>query len=517
MAQQPDKSPSAKPHDRTPILVGVGQVVRHWDGASPDDAPSPQGLQATAARRAMDDAGASDALTEAIDTVHVIRSNLDSIPGAAQPFGRCANPPATLAERLGVTGARHIYSVVGGDQPQTLVNEVAEAIFAGETRAAIIAGSEALATLKLALKKNIDLDWSASAEGAMKDRGLGPPLLTSYELANGLGAPTQTYPAFEHALRTRLGLDRDEHIAVMSQLWEGFSRVAAANPYAQFPVARSAEFLARESRENYPIADPYLKWHVAQDAVNQGAALVLTSVGEAQALGIDPGKWIYLHGYASARDKPVTERSDLSRSVAMELALELALDAAGKDASQMAFHDLYSCFPCAVLLAAEALDLDWREATPTVTGGLPFFGGPGNGYSLHAIASMAEALRSAPDTFGLVLANGGFLSKEAVGVYSALPAENWQPVSSAEIQSRIDALPSPDLLSKSCEAEIETFTVTYRKGEPARGYVIARTAEGRILARARSGDGEVLERLAADDPVGHAISIESEDGVNYIR
>lgn len=501
----------------TPILVGVGQTTLHWDGASPEDAPSPQGLQVAAALAALGDSAAADALVGAIDAVFVIRANLDSVAGTRHPFGRCANPPATLTASLGISGARHVYSVVGGDQPQALVNEAAEAIHRGETRAVLIAGAEATSAMKTALKRRIKLDWSASAAGEMEDRGLGSQLLSEYEINNGLGAPAQTYPAFEHALRARLGLSRDAHIALMSELWEGFSRVAASNPYAQFPEARTTEFLATASRENYPVADPYLKWHVAQDAVNQGAAVILTSVGQAQAMAIDPGKWVFLHGYSAAKDKLVSERTDLSRSAAIELALGAALEASGKDAAEIGLFDLYSCFPCAVLLAAEALALDWRKAAPTVTGGLPFFGGPGNSYSLHAIATMAEKLRAEPEQFGLILANGGFLSKEAVGIYSATPRTDWQPVSSARIQAQIDSAPAPRQLTVSCEAEVETFTVTYRKGQPARGYVIAKTSEGRIVARAQTGHRATLAALAANDPVGTRVSIVSKDGVNFLR
>lgn len=501
----------------TPIIIGVGQTTVHWDGTSTDHAPSPQSLQIEAARRALAGSGAGDHVAAFIDTVMVIRSNLDSIPGAPYPFGRCANPPATLAAALELGKARHIYSHVGGDQPQGLVNEAAEEIFAGRAMAVLIAGSEAIAAMKVAAKQRIALDWSASADGEMEDRGLGSMLLSEYEIKNGLGAPTQTYPVFEHALRTRLGHSREAHLALMSELWEGFSNVAAQNPHAQFPQNRSAEFLRTAGKDNYLVADPYLKWHVAQDAVNQGAAVILTSVGQATAMGIDPAKWIYLHGYAAAKDRLVSERTDLSRSRAMELTLAAALQAAGKRTADIALFDLYSCFPCAVLLAAEALALDWRKTTPTVTGGLPFFGGPGNSYSLHAIATMTERLRAAPDQFGLILANGGFLSKEAVGIYSAISKANWQAVSSAAIQAEIDHQPAPKLLTKSCEAEVVTYTVTYKKGQPVRGYVIAKTPEGRIVARTRAGHRATLTALAANDPVGTTVRITSVDGVNFIE
>src|ERR1700688_3432638 len=136
----------------------------------------------------------------------------------------------------------------------------------------------------------------------------------------------------------------------------------------------------------------------------------MTCVEQARALGVSEDKWIYLHGHAQAQDRFVTERPDLSRSRAMELVLKRALESAGKSVFEMSCFDLYSCFPCAVLIAAEILGLDWRAAPPTVTGGLPFFGGPGNNYSMHAIATMMARLRQDSGSFGLVLANGGFLT-----------------------------------------------------------------------------------------------------------
>src|SRR5690606_20682119 len=182
----------------------------------------------------------------------------------------------------------------------------------------------------------------------------------------------------------------------------------------------------------------------------------------------DPSKWIFLHGYAAATDRMVTERADLSRSRAMEAALEAALAMAGRKASEIGLYDLYSCFPCAVLIAAEVLGLDWRTTPCTVTGGLPFFGGAGNNYSMHAIAAMVDKLRKAPGEYGLVLANGGFLSKEAVGIYSTTPVEHWQAqTTDTKVLAGADA--PPPLLAKSTEAIIDSYTVTWRKGRPSRG------------------------------------------------
>lgn len=512
-------------HPNTPVIVGVGQTTVHWASDSGAEPPDPQSLRFAAAANALADSGAGARLAQIIDRVVVVRTMADSVPGAPQPYGRCANPAGTLASDLRLTPAERIYSAVGGDQPQALVNESAEAIFHGAVRAVLLAGSEATAALKQAIKAGQQWDWSRSTDDDYTDRGLGQMLLSRYDIANGLGAPTQTYPAFEHALAARLGGSRSDHRARMSALWSGFSAVAAMHPDAQFPVARSADFLSTPSADNYAVAEPYLKWDVAQDAVNQGAAVILTSTAEADRLGIPPSQRVYLHGHAAAHERVPSERADLSRAWAINAALGLALDSSGIGAAQLDSIDLYSCFPVAVLLAAEALGHDPRAISAdeakalTVTGGLPFFGGAGNNYSMHAIVTMAKRLRTAPGTFGLVLANGGFLSKQAAGIYSTLAPADWQPVSSSAIQRTVDAEPVPRLLTEDCTGTIESWSVSYAKGEPARGYAFIRTNDGaRALARTTRGEAARFAAFAAaaGDPIGRPLSITHADGVNSI-
>ncbi len=518
------------PSPDTPVIVGVGQVVSHWRAGNADPAPSPQSLRATAASRALADSGEAAAMSAIIDRVVVVRTMLDSVPGVPQPFGRCANPPSTLARDIGLAPRETIYSKVGGDQPQALVNESAAAIFNGEARAILLAGAEATAAMKAALKAGEALDWSrsvddpppaagSSGQPVFIDRGLGDRLLSPYEIANGLGAPTQTYPAFEHALAARLGNSRAQHRALMAALWAGFSSVAARNPYAQFPVERSIDFLSSTGADNYPVADPYCKWDVAQDAVNQGAALMLTSEREADRIGIARDKRIYLHGHAAAMDRTPSERPDLSRSLATERVLARALQTSGIVAADIGSMDLYSCFPVAVLLAAEALGIDplADPAALTVTGGLPFFGGAGNNYAMHAIATMVEQLRAAPGVYGLVLANGGFLSKEAAGVYSSVPQPGWVPLSDRAIQAECDAQVGPPLSNEDASGTLESFTVTYAKGEAVRGYAFLRTDNGeRLLARTARGDAAKLAVLTANGVAGQPLASRAVDRVNWL-
>ena len=142
------------------------------------------------------------------------------------------------------------------------------------------------------------------------------------------------------------------------------------------------------------IADPYTRLLVARDQVNQAAAVLIASTEAAQELGIDPQKWVYLHGYSKVKEREIMSREDLGASPAARLACREALAAARVSIDEIALFDLYSCFPIAVFNICDGLGLSPQDPRGlTVTGGLPYFGGPGNSYSTHAIASMVEKLR----------------------------------------------------------------------------------------------------------------------------
>ena len=139
--------------------------------------------------------------------------------------------------------------------------------------------------------RGIDLDWQEEDGGSLEDRGIGPALASAHEFEHGIGVPVNTYPLFENAIRGELGRSVDEHLLAMGELFAPFTRVAAANPFALFGTVRSPQELAAVSAENRMIGFPYPKWMNAMDGVDQGAAVVMTSVGRAKALGIDPARW----------------------------------------------------------------------------------------------------------------------------------------------------------------------------------------------------------------------------------
>jgi acetyl-CoA C-acetyltransferase len=287
----------------------------------------------------------------------------------------------------------------------------------------------------------------------------------------------------------------------MAELFAPFTAVAAANPLAAVRDARSADVLLAVSDRKRMLTDLYPVSLVARDKVNLGAAVVLTSVGEARARGIPADRWVFLSGHAGLREQRLSERPDVSSSPAAARCVAHALEVAGIGMDAVELLDLYSCFPVAVSAIADPFGL--RADDPrglTVTGGLPFFGGPGNAYSLHAIAAVVEGLRERPGAHGLVWANGGTFSKHATGVYTSVPTV-WRPDGSAAIQAEIAGWPALDATDEPAgDATVETFTIAHTPGG-AVTIVRGRLADGRTFI-ANPGDPETAALFESEDAFG---------------
>ncbi|WP_431907478.1 acetyl-CoA acetyltransferase [Amycolatopsis thermoflava] len=492
---------------RTPVLVGVGQASERIDD------PGYRGLSAVelaaaAARDALADTGADPGdIASAVDTVAGIRQFEISTPISHSPLGRSDNFPRSVANRIGAAPARAILEVTGGQSPQHLVTELAGTIAAGGAEVALIAGAEAISTVRHLQQADDKPDFTEHVDGDLEDRGFGLKGLANRQmLAHGLLEPTSQYALFENARRARLGLSREDYALAMGELFAPFTAVAAANPHAAAPVRRDARELATPTERNRPIADPYTRFLIAREQVNQGAAVLLMSVGAARRLGVPEEKWVFLHGHADLEEQPLLEREDLSGSPAAVLAVRHALDLAGIGVGDLATIDLYSCFPVAVFAVCDGLGLAPDDPRGlTVTGGLPFFGGPGNNYSTHAIAETVVRLHAQPGAFGLVGANGGMLSKYSAGVYSTTPAP-WRPGRSAELQAELDARPAvPTAVHPDGWATLETYTVQHAAGSAV---VIGRLDDGRRFL-ASTKDEETIGRLLDGEPIGSKIHVRS--------
>jgi acetyl-CoA C-acetyltransferase len=497
---------------RTPVVIGVGQASERLE-APTYRKRSPVDLAADAAREALADTGADPAaVAAAIDTVVGVRQFENSVPGARATLGRSDNYPRSVAGRIAASPARAVLEVSGGQAPQHLVNEFAAVIVGGGSRVTLLFGSEAISTIEHFAHADRRPDFTEHAEGSLEDRGYGLSGMMSRHLAaHGLtGAPSQ-YALIDNARRARLKQTRPEYAAAMGALFAPLTKVAAANPHAAAPVERSAEELVTPTEVNRPIADPYTRYIVAREKVNQGAAVLLTSVAAARRLGIPQDRWVFLHGRADLRERDLLDRADLSAGPASVMAVQHALDQAGIGAEDLATIDLYSCFPAPVFNICDGLGLDPEDSRGlTVTGGLPFFGGAGNNYSMHAIAETVQRARSEPGSYGLVGANGGIMSKYSAGVYSATPAA-WTPDNGKDLQAKIDGWAAPaQARYADGPATIETYTVKHSRDGSRTGIVIGRLDRSQARFVAQGDDPDLLDLLtAAQEPIDQPVYVRS--------
>jgi acetyl-CoA C-acetyltransferase len=488
---------------RQPIIIGVGELVHR--AADPHDVLEPLDMMARVARAAALDAEIPRHL-DAVDSLTVI--NIISRP--------YADPPGFLAARLGIHPSERLYTSMGGNSPQWRINETADRIARGEVRLALIAGAEAMHGLQLARRAGVALDWA--------DTGT-PPMVGDSRWGNNdveqrhhAQMPTNVYPLFENALRARRGWSIARHRAYLGELCAGMAAVARDNPIAWFRDGKSAAEITAVGPQNRMVAFPYPKFMNAIIAVDQAAALLMTSVETARALGVPESKWVYVRGCGDATDHwLVSDRVNFWSSPAIRVAGERALAQARLEIGAIAELDLYSCFPCAVQIAADMLGIAVDDPRPrTVAGGLPYHGGPGNNYSTHAVARMVQRLRSAPGQSGLVSAVGWYLTKHAVGVYSSAPPDHpFAREDPGHYQPRIDAEPHPELASAGDgDATIETYTVQHdRDGAPSVGIFVLRLGDGR-RCWANSTDPTLLARLEMDDLIGQSGRVQFDDATS---
>lgn len=451
--------------DRLPVVVATGQAIERSGTVTALD------LAERAARSALDDIPKLRAAVQQLSVVNII-----------SPVGPA--PATDLARRLQLSPDRKEMTTVGGNSPQWLVNRAAAAIAAGEIDVVLIVGAEAQ---RSAWSPLADGDGAnASETGPDPVIGDNRPPVSAAELQAGLIAPVHVYALFESVLAHRAGRSFDEQRAHLGRVMAPFTEVAAGHEYAWFPESRTPSDLSEITAGNRIISEPYAKNMCAMFSVDQGAAVVVASLAAARQAGVSEGA-VFCWSGAECNDVwfPAA-RPDPGSAPGMKAAATAAIDAAGTGVDDLSAFDLYSCFPCAVELAAQSLGLAFDDHRKlTVTGGLPYFGGPGNNYSLHAVATMVDRLRQQGGS-GLVTSLGWYLTKHAVGVYgSDPPFSGWRGGDTTADQATIDASAVDIATEIDGPAVVVASTVASgRDGEITAAPVIARLDDGRHVAAA---------------------------------
>jgi acetyl-CoA C-acetyltransferase len=495
---------------RAPCIIGVAQhTVRPPDGPSPE----PLDLWADVCHAAAADSGAPvGKVLSAIESLAVLYCQ-------SWPYD---DPPGRLAARLGTEPRDQMYSGIGGTTPHALVTRAARAIASGDADVALVAGGEALETVRQAKKAGRRLAWS-HRDPEKKPFPYEAPFHPA-EVAHGVFQAWLTFAVFDISRRAHLAIGPADYRRELGDLLAPMTEMAAANPYAWFRTPRLADELIEPSPANRMVGYPYTKTMVSIMDVDMAAALVVASHAAADSLGVPPERRVYLRGCGEAAD-PVylAEHPHLWESPAMTAASTAALGAAGISVDDLAHLDLYSCFASSINLACDALGIDPADPRGlTVTGGLPFAGGPGSGYMLHSTAAMVDVLRRDPGSFGLVSGVGMHMTKHAFGVYSTAPplgagtplflapGPGAEPEPAPEAVSIVDRYSGP--------ATVVTYTVVHgRDGGPEWALAICDTPDG-SRCYGRTDDLELMTFAEKEEWVGAPVRVAAGDeGVNRIQ
>lgn len=497
-----------------PVIIGVGQVT-HREKIR-EDSLSALELACQAINNCVADTGKEDLLKH-VDSLSVVNISIESMK----------HPEESLCRLLGIKPAIREQTAVSGTSPQWLVNRAADKIAAGEIKMALLVGSEALYRDKHGQNSFDDNNWDDVLHYLQKEPSVvGDTRFgsTPHENFYGASRARHVYPFLENALRGHLQMSLADHRKFLTAYYKSMALAAQGNPLAWFNQGNKMEGNVTIPTEKNPFFNfPYTKYMNPNPAVNQAAAIVLTDTDTARKLSIPRDKWVFLHGGADAHDKWfISERVNYFSSPAIRMNVAESLKYAGLDLSDINFFDLYSCFPCAVMISALEIGLDINNLPSlSITGGLSYFGGPGSNYAMHSIAHAVSRLRKYPEQFGLVTGVGWYLTKHATGIYSGIePVHPWNRKSMKVIQTDIDAMQSPALCKRpKGPITIETYTILHDlTTEGPIAEIIGKLDSGERCLASSGSDFDLAYRMEQDDFLGlRGLVMPGDQGSNIFK
>lgn len=424
------------------------------------------------------------------------------------------DPVGRLAERLGIAPTHRVVSGMSGTSAQTLALRAATLIESGDLDVAVVVGAEALATKRALKRAGERPQWTHRADPP-------PPMPFDWpfhpeEISHDLFQAYTTFALRDVARRAHRGTAPAVHRDEIGALLAPMTLVASQNPAAWDRTVRTAAEVMDVGPGNRMVAAPYTKRSVAVMDVDMAAAVIVASHSAADRLGVPADRRVYLRAAAEGDDaRYVAEHPDLWRSAAMEWCAATVTAASGVEAAEIDHFDLYSCFASSIHFALDALGLDadrLGDREVTVTGGLPFAGGPASNYVAHSLASMAERLRRDPSAVGLTTGVGMHMTKHSWALWSVEPP---LALLGARPEPPVPAT-VPIVEDASGPATIAAATVLHdRDGSAIRGVALCDVADGR--AYAVTNDADLLARWESDDEaVGDRVRLIRDGDVNVV-
>ena len=467
-----------------PVLIGMSCLQQKGSFAELDEALI---LMEKAALAAIHDTESS-AIVNYIDEVQIPKG-----------YWAYRDPGKWIAEKHGFAHATTSVTKIGVLQ-QNLINSACNRIINGQIRASLIVGGEARYKKIRALKEGIDFKETKLLKNPDHYVKAKEDLYVSEEV-DALGMMAVGYYAIlESAMRFRQKSSLAEHEKFLGNLYANFSEIASENPHAWNQIIYSCEEIQAPSEKNPRIAYPYNKLHNSSWNVNQSSALILTSDEVANNLNIPVSKRVYpLISSETNHMIGLIQRPNMTAPLGLKLATDFILETADKNKICPSIYELYSCFPVAVQMFSEALNLS-NNLSKTVTGGMPFAGGPLNNYMLHAAVQMLMKIREDPNNIGLITGVSGMMTKQSLAIWGKEPLMEFESKDVTTQAERLE-LAIPMSNQKEGSAVVIGCTTLYEKMEALKAVFYAEDSKGRRLVLT-SDDKEIIKQVEKRECIG---------------
>ena len=387
--------------DTAPVVVGIGDIQQKGDFDNLDEALI---LMNDVTQSAINDCGNKN-IVNYIDEIRIPKG-----------YWKYRDPGKWIANKNNFPNTKTYVTKIGVLQ-QNLINSACKKILSGEVNASLIVGGESRykRTKALIEKKNYEeTELNINPDFYIKAKDDLYADIEKKEL--GMMA-VGYYSIIESALRAKSSKSFNQHHEYIAELYSEFSKIASKNDVGWIDSPLNPDEILNPSNINPDIAFPYNKFHCSSWNVNQAAGLIICSSKVANLLNIDESKRVYL--LASSENNymiPTLLRPNLSKSYGMSMAAEFILNICKINNISEIIYDLYSCFPAAVEMFADALKMK-NISQSSITGGMSFAGGPLNSYVLNSTVQMIRMIRKEENKCGIVTGVSGMMTKQSFALW----------------------------------------------------------------------------------------------------
>ena len=467
------------------VVIGISAIQQKGNFENLDEALH---LMDKAVKEALSDSG-NELVKDYIDEIRIPKG-----------FWRYRDPGKWIARNNNFKNIPTTYVTKIGVLQQNLINEACQKIETGEINASIILGGEArFKQLRAVIEKKeyFETKLDENPDFYIKAK---EDLYGDEELAE-LGAMAVGYYAtMETAIRKNDGEGIEEHQNNIALMYEEFSKIASENKDGWLNHPYAKEEILETSKKNKMLAYPYNKLHCTSWNVNQSAAIIICSEELANELEIDNKKRVYpISSSENNHMIAIQQRPKLYESLGMTYAansinkmierLDIKLDA----------YDLYSCFPAAIKMFTKSIGLD-SEIPKTVTGSMPYAGGPLNSFVIHSTVKMIQKIRALEVKYGLITGVSGMMTKQSFCVWGKEYKEHFI---FDDVTERAKLDESPIELSNISEGKGEIIGYTIIEGsENAAKAVLYLDDEKKHRKVVSSMDKNFINLLTEEEWVG---------------